>query len=206
MSAEYIKVGEITGASGLRGDLRIRSFTRPDTEIFDLQGWILSPDLQQEGGQRSDRRSVDPNSANRVSQCPPAPIVIRSGRRQGKYLVVSLKGVDDRDAAEALIGLSIKIEADAMPDPDPGQYYWDQLVGLRVRNLVGDDLGTIDHLVETGANDVLVVRSGPESSGQVAGDAGGNESRERLLPWVDSVVIEVDLEHGRMTVDWDSEF
>jgi 16S rRNA processing protein RimM len=78
-----------------------------------------------------------------------------------------------------------------MPDPAPGEYYWNDLLGLTVVTLQNEPLGKVDHLLETGANDVLVV----------SGD------RERLIPFVlDDVVKRVDLDAGVIQVDWDKEF
>ena len=80
---------------------------------------------------------------------------------------------------------------DALPKPAPGELYWSDLEGLRVRTVEGRELGTVSHLFETGANDVIVVK----------GD------RERLIPFLrDSVVREVDLAAGTMIVDWDPDF
>ena len=90
-----------------------------------------------------------------------------------------------------MIGNDIAICRNQLPTADTGEYYWADLVGLRVRTVEGVELGTVDHLMETGANDVLVVR----------GD------RERLIPFVRGPVIrEVDLEHGCIEVDWDPQF
>ena len=98
----------------------------------------------------------------------------------------------DRDAAAALVGSEIWVARSALPMPAPGEYYWSDLEGLEVITVEGVSLGTVSHLLATGANDVLVVR---------------NADRERLIPFlVGRFVTEVDLEAGRITVDWDPEF
>lgn len=85
----------------------------------------------------------------------------------------------------------IGVSRDQLPATAPGEYYWSELQGLEVITVEGESLGTVDHLLETGANDVLVVKG----------------ERERLIPFVmDQVVTEVDLEHGLIRVDWDKEF
>jgi 16S rRNA processing protein RimM len=117
---------------------------------------------------------------------------VAAGRAHGKILVARLEGCDDRDAAEALVGYEIQVPRSRLPDDlAPGEYYWADLVGLRVETLGGVELGRIARLFETGANDVIVVEG----------------KRERLLPYVwQQVVREVDLGAGVMRVDWDPDF
>jgi 16S rRNA processing protein RimM len=113
------------------------------------------------------------------------------GHQQGKGVVARLAECDNRDQAYALMGSEIAVRRDQLPATAPGEYYWSELQGLDVVNTDGESLGTVDHLLETGANDVLVVK----------GD------RERLIPFVmDEVVIAVDREQGRIRVDWDKDF
>lgn len=106
-------------------------------------------------------------------------------------VVAHLDGVVDRDEAQQLCGWDISIDQRQLPEPEAGEYYWADLVGLKVKNLDGTDLGVVDHLLETGANDVLVVK----------GD------RERLIPFLQQhTVIKINLDAGLMTVDWDPDF
>lgn len=114
------------------------------------------------------------------------------GREQGKGLVAQLPGVDDRDQAQAWVGSDIWVPRSALPPPAPGEFYWADLEGLAVRTTEGVSLGTVSHLFSTGANDVLVAKDG---------------ERERLIPFViGDYVKEVDLDGGRVVVDWDPEF
>ena len=125
------------------------------------------------------------------------PMTIVQGRRQGKGLVVQLKGVDDRDAAETLAQADIVLPKSALPELSADEYYWHELEGLAVFTQAGERLGRVSYLFETGANDVMVVR----------GDADAIDKRERLLPFLpDDVIVEISLEDGRMVVDWDPEF
>lgn len=113
------------------------------------------------------------------------------GQAQGKGVVAKLAGFDDRDQAAALVGSDIAIKREQLPKLEPGEYYWSDLEGLRVENLEGVDLGVVSHLFETGANDVLVVKG----------------ERERLIPYTTGLAVqEVDLEAGRILVDWDPDF
>lgn len=114
------------------------------------------------------------------------------GKAHGKGLVARLPGIEDRDAAAKLVGSEVWIDRSQLPRPKPGEYYWTDLEGLEVVTIEGVVLGRISHLLATGSNDVMVVR-----------DAG----RERLLPFIlDDCVRSVDLDAGRVTVDWDPDF
>lgn len=119
------------------------------------------------------------------------PCRLAEGRRHGKGVVARLDGCEDRDQAAALMDREIRVAREQLPATAPGEYYWQDLIGLQVVTLAGDPLGRVDHLLETGANDVLVV----------AGE------REHLIPFVmDRIVVDVDLEAGVMRVDWDKDF
>jgi len=113
------------------------------------------------------------------------------GRRHGKGVVARLSGCDDRDQAATLMEQEIAVDRGRLPPPSADEWYWTDLEGLGVWNREGVCLGSVDHLFSTGVNDVLVV------SGE----------RERLLPfaWGD-VIRSVDLEKGRIEVDWDPDF
>ena len=114
------------------------------------------------------------------------------GREQGKGIVATLPEVDDRDAAARIVGSEIWVRRSALPKSKRGEYYWTDLEGLEVVTVEGVSLGRVSHLIATGANDVLIVREG---------------ERERLIPFlVGQFVTSVDLEGGRLTVDWDPEF
>lgn len=130
-----ILVGRLHGAFGVRGELKLESFTEPRTAILSYQPWTLRDAQGRE-------REVDG---------------VR-GRETAKGLVATLVGVADRDSAEALRGSELWVPRSALPPPRPGEYYWVDLEGLRVVNLEGTDFGTVSHLFSTGANDVLVAQ------------------------------------------------
>lgn len=111
--------------------------------------------------------------------------VQRAGRGRG-HVLLKLRGVDTRTQAEALVGLEVQAEARRFPPLPEGEYYWFQLLGLPV--ILADNgalLGYLEEIWPTGAHDVLVVRQG---------------SREVLLPAVEEVITEVDLERGCLKV------
>lgn len=134
-----VLVGRIRGAFGVRGEVKLESFTEPRSAVFRYQPWILR-DAQQRERELAGAR----------------------GRETAKGVVATLPGVGDRDAAEALRGAELWVPRSALPPPGEGEYYWVDLEGLRVVNAAGVDFGTVSHLFPTGANDVLVVRGDRE--------------------------------------------
>lgn len=166
----YLVVGKIGAPHGVRGWVKVHSYTEPVDNLFDYDPWYLG-------------------SANRSTEWREAPVL--EAREHGKGIIAHFKGYDDRDAAAELRGQEIAIRRDQLPPAAEGEYYWVDLVGLKVETLDGVDLGTVDHLMATGANDVLVVKG----------------ERQRLIPFVlEHIVKEVDIKGGVMRVDWDPDF
>ena len=162
-----VLVGEITAPFGVKGWVKVRSFTDPPANILKYVPWTLSNGKGDHVGK------------------------VIEGRPQGTSVVVRFEGIEDRDQAIGLRGMQVTVPRDVFPRAPKGHYYWADLVGLRVFTTAEMDLGLVTGLLETGANDVLAVQ----------GD------RERLIPFVMGPYIkEVDLDAGRMTVDWDPEF
>jgi len=116
---------------------------------------------------------------------------LRGLRAHGNGWLVAFAGIEDRTAAGALAGQYVGAPRAALPDAGPDRYYWADLVGLAVINRQGQSLGRVAALIETGANAVLVVREG---------------KRERLLPFVSSVIDAVDGAAGIVRVDWQSDW
>lgn len=161
-----VVLGKIVGAFGVKGWVKIYSDTRPRKQIFEYSPWLL--DKQ---GEHSE-------------------VVILEGSEQGKGLVARLKGIDDRNAAENLIGSVISYPQEKLPEPATGEYYWSQLEGVRVVNQEGIELGSVNYLFETGANDVMVVKG----------------ERKHLIPFTKDAVLDVDLAQNLIRVDWDPDF
>ena len=115
---------------------------------------------------------------------------ILEGRPHGKRIIAKFEHFDDREQSGVLIGADIAVRRDQLPTPKAGTYLWADLENLWVQTLEGKNLGRVDYLLETGSNDVLVV----------AGE------RERLLPYTNSVIREIDLERNLIIVDWDPDF
>ncbi|WJM98482.1 ribosome maturation factor RimM [Pseudomonas defluvii] len=169
---DLIVVGKIFSVHGVRGEVKVYSFTDPIENLLSYRDWTLRRD----------------GSVKQVE--------LVSGRSTQKDLVAKLKGLDDRDEARLLSGYEICISRSLLPNLTNGEYYWYQLVGLKVIDQLGQLFGKIDHLLETGANDVMVVKP----------CAGSLDDRERLLPYTEQCVLAIDLGAGEMRVDWDADF
>ena len=162
-----ISVGKISGVFGVKGWVKVFSFTDPRENILTYSPWLL-----QKGDQIKTVNVVD-------------------GQLQGKTIVAQLAGVDDRDQAASLMGWDIFITQDQLPKAAKGEYYWSDLIGLQVETIDGVQLGAVDSLLETGANDVIIVQG----------------ERERVIPFLQGrTIIKVDLDASKIVVDWDPDF
>lgn len=167
-SDEYLNAGHISGVFGVKGQIKIFSHTEPRENILKYSPWLL---------QKNEQSHL---------------VKVVRGQRHGNLVIAQLDGIDDRDTAAAWMGAEILVSRKQLPKPKAGEYYWADLIGLVVENKQGILLGTVDHLLETGANDVLVVIDGEQ---------------ERLIPFLQQhTVLEINLEKARMIVDWDSDF
>lgn len=155
-------MGRVLGPFGVRGWVKLKTFTENLENLAGYPTWWVTV-----AGNEKPMRLED--------------VEIHSS-----HMVAKLAGVDDRDQAFALRGAEVSIPREALPPAEEGEFYWADLVGLDVVNLQGEHLGQVIDLLETGANDVLVVK----------GD------RERLLPYVDAIVLEVNLAESKIRVDW----
>lgn len=170
-----LKIGRIAGVYGIKGWVKIDSSTAPADNILNYRPWWLC----EEGVWRT--------------------LEYDAGRMQGQQVVAHLVGVDDRDQARRYCQLDIHVELAQLPALPEDEYYWHELIGLAVYGRADGDrvrLGTVTELIETGANDVLVVR----------GDDQSRDRAERLIPYVDPVVLAIDRAAGTMDVDWDPDY
>lgn len=168
-----VQVGHVHTPYGIKGMVWVMSRTEPIANIFDYTPWFL------------ERNGVF------------APVTLKAGRAQGKGLVAQFDGCDDRNAAELMNGSTIWVPQSSLPVLDEDDYFWSELIDMQVITEQNVLLGRVHALMETGANDVIVVRA---CDGSVDGE-------ERLLPWLPGRVIRfVDRERKRITVDWDPSY
>jgi 16S rRNA processing protein RimM len=160
-------MGRVASAFGIRGWVKIQPFSEYVDSLLDYKTWYL-------GQENGPWREVT------VTQC----------EAHDKTLAAQLPDCPDRNAAEKLKGLLIAVPRSSLPEQDEGEYYWADLIGLTVINKVGETLGTVAELLETGANDVLIVRgSGPDI----------------LIPFLNSVIGPIDLTAKTMHVTWSAD-
>ncbi len=161
-------MGHIAAPFGIRGWVHVMPYTEQQGGLLNYARWYL----RRPGGDWQETGVVQ-------------------GRVQGKGLVVQLEGCDDRDGAAGWNGTEIGIPRSRLPATGSNEYYWSDLTGLRVITLSGRELGRVDHLFETGSNDVLVVQG----------------EQEYLVPYIPGQVVHtVDLAAGQIRVDWDPDF
>jgi 16S rRNA processing protein RimM len=154
---------------GVRGWIKVFSYTEPREALLDYKEWLV-------GG---------PGAWT--------PLEVAEAREHGGTLVARFAGTEDRDAAARYVGTDVAVERSRLPDTEPGEFYWADLEGLRVRHRDGRVLGRVSRMLATGAHDVMAVR--PEQ------DEG---EREILIPFVyGEFVLEVDLDGGVIDVDWE---
>ena len=165
--SDWVVLGRVSGLFGVQGWVRVFSHTEPREGIIRYNPVFLR--------QHDEWR----------------PFEIEDGRAHGPGVVLKFVGYEDRDQATVLLQSKIAVRRAQLPPPAPGEYYWADLEGLRVVTLDGRELGTVDSLFKTGANDVVVVRG----------------ERERLVPFIrGQVITEIDLEQRLLRVDWDPDF
>lgn len=185
---ELITIGKIVGAFGIKGWVKLKSYTQPEINVMDYSPWQLRTVSRVEALKALLGRE-------NILECD-----AYNQRPQG--LVAHLKGVDDRNTAELLVGSELVIDKSRLPPLDENDFYWHQLLGLQVvSEFTGSRamLGEVVDILETGANDVLVVKS--------TGKVQGIDQRERLIPYLpEQFIKQVDLPGGQIVVDWDPEF
>ena len=162
-------MGRVTVPFGVKGWIKIHTLTDDPESLCDYAAWHL--------GRNGNWREVK----------------VIAARLQGNTLVAQLEGVIDRDAAAALRGSDIAVPRAELPEVEEGEFYWADLVGLTVVNVENVEFGRVERILQTGANDVLVV--------------SGREGRqETLIPFIADVIKQVDLPTGRIVVDWGEDY
>jgi 16S rRNA processing protein RimM len=182
-ASEKVILGRITGVYGVKGWVKVFSYTDPMEAIVDYNPWLI----------RAENRK----------NAPWSKVKLKAGKRHAKTVVAKLENCNDRDDAMSYIGTEIAIEKQQLEElTEENQYYWRDLIGLRVINQQDVELGVVKSLMETGANDVLVVVSETDAE-----DGEEKKTVERLIPWtMNNAIITVDLEQKVIEVDWEPDY
>ena len=165
-NGKKLLVGKINGFFGLQGWVKVFSYTNPRANILNYSPWSIKVD--------GNFQSID----------------ITSGREQSKTIVAHIKGIDNREDSQKFIGQDIYINKEQLPELTQGEYYWHELIGFDVINKDEERLGTVDYFVETGANDVLVVKG----------------KKEYWIPYIKPFLVSIDSKNNKILVDWDKDF
>jgi 16S rRNA processing protein RimM len=162
-----VVMGRVTAPFGVKGWFKVYTLTGEPENLCDYPVWWL-------------RRDGDWRETKVVG-----------AKVQGNTLVAQFDGIENREAAAELRGLEIGVPRGEFPAAGSGEYYWADLIGLRVVNREQEELGRVARIVETGANDVLVVQDG---------------SHEMLIPFIASAILKVDVAAGVIAVDWSRDY
>lgn len=162
---DTVLLGHICGLFGVKGWVKVFSYTRPRKQILNYSSWLTGVDKAQ-------------------------ILKVENGRAHKEGVIAKFAGIDDRDQAVSLLDLEIFVPATDLPELPASEFYWHQLIGLQVVDTAQQPLGKIIRMMETGANDVFIVK--------------GEDKKEHLIPYIkEQVVKQVDLESATIVVDWD---
>jgi 16S rRNA processing protein RimM len=155
-------MGRVAAPFGVKGWVKVQPYSEDPDALMDFESWRVGRGAQQ------------------------TQYTVEAVQGHGHALVAKLAGIDDRDAAYALRGQDVSVARSDLPPPEENEFYWSDLIGLAALNRDGVELGKVTDVLETGANDVLVVQG----------------KREYLIPFVAAAVGKVDLAGGTIEVDW----
>ena len=164
---KLISVGKIVSVYGVKGWVKILSFTEPRENILDYLPWQL------------------------IIKNQPQLVKVTDQKVYPDKIIVQLDNCNDRDVARRYVGLDIEIYREQLPPPSAGEYYWTDLEGMTVINQQNEVLGIVDHLMATGANDVLIIQG----------------EKRHLIPFLmKNVILDIDFTSNIIKVDWDANF
>jgi 16S rRNA processing protein RimM len=180
---DAIEVGKIVDAWGIKGGIKVKPFASDPQALFSSKRWFLLPP------ERESAVAVPAAASGNV----PRVLKVSRAQEHGDHIVATSLDVPDRTAAEALRGVRVFVSRSSFPTPDADEFYWIDLIGLRVVNRQAEELGVVEGLIETGPHCVLRVKA-----------PGAPE--ECLIPFVSAYIDKVDLPSGRIEVDWGMDY
>jgi 16S rRNA processing protein RimM len=175
-----VVMGRVTAPFGVKGWVKIYALTAAPGNLCNYAAWWLRQD--------DDWRET----------------TVVAAKVHGNMVVAQLAGIENREAASALKGFEIGVPRAQLPDAASGEFYWADLIGLRVVNVEQHELGRVARIIETGANDVLVVAG--DSGEKRADSSKREEAREILIPFIAEAIRKVDIAAGVIAVDWGRDY
>ena len=170
---ELTILGKITTACGIKGWVKVYSYTEPTSNILDYPVWLLKINNQWK------------------------EFKVKDSKVHTKGLGVALEGITDRDAALALSQVEIAVPTSELPELDENEHYWFQLLGLKVVNTEDECLGQVKKLLNSGGGNQVM---------EIKGCEGSIDDQQRLIPFAETIVLDVDLEKGEILVDWQADY
>ena len=167
-----MKIGQLKKPYGIKGWLWVFSDTDDRTAIFKMQPWYMKTAMGMK------------------------PLTVKAWREQGTGIVAQFEQVPDRNVAETMNGVTLWVEQDVLPETGEDEYYWSDLIGVRVFNEQDEYLGDITEMFETGAHDIM----------RVAATSDSLDGEERLIPWHKQTVIAVDMTAKTVVAAWPSDY
>ena len=162
-----VELGYLSGVHGVKGWFKVFSYTDPKENIFKCFNWLI------------------------LHQGSWLDFKLEQSKLTGKGLIAKLSGINDRNCAEKYLKARVAINSSELPKLKEGEYYWRDLVGLYVTNKSNQSLGVVKSIMQTGANDVLMIV---------------DEDKRILIPYIrDMYILDIDLQNQLITVDWDYE-
>lgn len=166
--SDWVVIGRFGRPHGIKGQIIVHSFTEPMENIMQYTQWH--------------------GYINKTWEL----LNIRHVNVTSKYILAVVDDYDDREKAALLTNVEIAVEKKCLPELKHGDYYWHELIGMRVVNLQGDEFGCVSSILPTGANDVLVVQG---------------EKGRRLIPYLTGQFVRnIDKDQRIIFVDWDADF
>jgi 16S rRNA processing protein RimM len=163
----WIVVGRFGRPHGIKGFVTVHSFTEPRDNILRYTNWHISVNNQWQ------------------------PIKLLCAEVQNKSIIAQIEGYPERETVARLTNIEIAVQKEQLEELQPGEYYWHQLIGMKVITTQGDVLGKVAELLPTGSNDVLVVEG----------------EKRHLIPYLPGkFILDINDNQQLITVDWDVDF
>ncbi len=191
---DAVELGRFHGPYGVKGWIHVQAYSSDAEVLFKAKEWYLLP-----AAARSRPAAANGKPMAVPAVMGPTRVRVQGIKSHSDGIVAHLQGLDDRTLAESLKGVRIFVSRAAFPPAPDGEFYWVDLIGLKVTNRQGVDLGQVYDLMSTGPHSVLVLRFPLDT-------VDGQGEGERMIPFVDAYIDEVDVAEGRIVADWQPDY
>jgi 16S rRNA processing protein RimM len=189
LPADAVEVGRISDAWGVQGWFKVHAHSASPEALFSAKRWFIAEPIHAAKGQQA-------------KGWPPRKLHILQAKLHGDGVVAKAEETPDRSTAELFKGWRILVPRSSFPTPAAGEFYWVDLMGLRIINRQNQCLGTVTDLMSTGPQTVLVVT--PEAASVEGGSV--DKPATLLIPFVDAFIDEVRIQDACIQVDWQADY